>query len=339
LIVLADLPVPASILVINVSRIGDTLLVTPAVRALAKAWPQARITFLGHPKRIEVIEHLPFVAQTGSITKHRTWWKGWLSGKRWDLALAYGFDRPLVAYALRSAQRVVAFRQDEPPLDEKMYRCVNRPAFQSDHAARFPLLLTRALGIPDAGYRLAYEVTGEERSWARRTLASLPADARPLVGMQIASFPTKGYRDWPLEHFAALCERIRGGWPKAHFLAFGGALERGRTAALARRFAPRSTDYAGRLTLRQSAALMNELDLYIGVDTGPTHIMGALEAPMVALYHCYSPSRLLAPLERARCYVVDHPRAAQGCPPETPMGEIAVEAVYAKVAEALGARA
>jgi len=96
------------ILVINVSRIGDTLLVTPALRALAKAWPQARITFLGHPKRVEIIEHLPFVAATGAITKHHARWRGWLARKRWDLALVYGFDRPLVAYALRGRSTSVS---------------------------------------------------------------------------------------------------------------------------------------------------------------------------------------------------------------------------------------
>jgi hypothetical protein len=47
---------------------------------------------------------------------------------------------------------------------------------------------------------------------------------------------------------------------------------------------------------------MNQLDLYVGVDTGPTHIMGALHRPMVALYHGYSPSRLLAPLEHPSLY-------------------------------------
>ena len=57
---------------------------------------------------------------------------------------------------------------------------------------------------------------------------------------------------------------------------------------------------------------------------------------MVALYHCYSPSRVLAPLERARCYVVDHPRAFEHCSPDTPMSEISVEAVWARVCEALG---
>ena len=333
----AGLPTPSSILVINVSRIGDTLLITPALRALAAAWPQARLTVLGHPKRIEILQHLPFVAETGSITKGRAAWRGRLGGQRWDLALVYGFDRPLVAYALRTASRVAAFRQDDAALDARLFRCVEPHAFQAEHAALLQLQLTRALGVPDAGLRLAYTVTQAESDAARSLLAArLPRDAKPLIGLQVASFPTKGYRDWPVEHFAELCQRIVAQWPHAHLVLLGGELDRERNRSLAARFAGRASSFAGELSLRQSAALMNELDLYVGVDTGPTHIMGALDRPMVALYHCYSPSRLLRPLERERCYVVDHPRAA-GCSPETPMAEIPVDAVWQSVARALGA--
>jgi heptosyltransferase-3 len=333
----ASVPAPGSILVINVSRIGDTLLITPALRALAAAWPQARLTVLGHPKRIEILQHLPFVAETGSITKGRAGWRGRFGGQRWDVALVYGFDRPLVAYALRSASRVVAFRQDDAALDARLFRCVEPPAFQAEHAALLQLHLTRALGVPDAGLRLAYAVTQAEAASARALLAArLPRAARPLVGLQVASFPTKGYRDWPVEHFAALCQRIVTQWPDAHLVLLGGELDRERNRSLAARFPGRASSFAGELSLRQSAALMNELDLYVGVDTGPTHIMGALDRPMVALYHCYSPSRLLRPLDRERCYVVDHPRA-EGCSPETPMAEIPVDAVWQSVARALGA--
>jgi heptosyltransferase-3 len=332
----ASPPAPASVLVINVSRIGDTLLVTPALRALAATWPQARITFLGHPGRVEIIEHLPFIAETGVITKGRALWRGRFGGRRWDLALVYGFDKPLAAYALRVAQRVAAFRQDDPGLDARLFACVERPPFQAEHAALLPLRLTRALGVPDAGHRLAYVVTDAEKAWARATLAArLPAAARPLVGLQVASFPTKGYRDWPIGHFAALCERILQRWQNAHLLVLGGDLELARTAELIGRFPGRATSFAGALSLRQSAALMSLLDLYVGVDTGPTHIMGALEPPMVALYHCYSPSRLLKPLERSRCHAVDHPRAQAGCSPETPMAEIAVDTVWQSVVQAL----
>jgi heptosyltransferase-3 len=322
-----------SILVINVSRIGDTLLVTPALRALAHTFPDARIVFLGHPKRVEVMQHLSFLFRIGSMTKQRARWRGWLRGPRYDLALVYGFDRPLVAYALRVAREVVAFRQGDDALDRRLLRWVDPPAFQSMHAACIPLLLPSALGVPSAGMRLAYTVTENEKVWAS---SQRPPAASPLVGFQVASFPTKGYRDWPLERFSALAERLFARWEKAHVFLFGGALERPRTSTLKRRFPGRTTDFAGRLSLRESAALMNELDLYVGVDTGPTHIMGALDGPMVALYHCYSPSRLLAPLERARCYVVDHPRV-QGCSPETPMDEISVDTVWGKVLEALPA--
>jgi heptosyltransferase III len=321
---------PRRILVINVSRIGDTLLCTPALRALTKAWPQARLDFLGHPNRVEIIRHLPFVASARPITKYRALLRGWL-GRRWDLALVYGFDRALVTYALRVAEKVVAFRQGDAALDARLYRAVQPPPSLTVHAARALMLLPEALGLRADGMRLAYAVTEKEKAWAR---AAAPP-GQPLIGIQMASFPTKGYRDWPPENFAALCERMVQRWPQARFLLFGGSLERDRTAALAQGLGERARDLAGTLTLRQTAALMDRLDLYVGVDTGPTHIVSALEPPMVALYHCHSPSRLLGPLDRPRCYVVDHPRAAEGCGPDTPMAEITVDAVWHRVLEAM----
>lgn len=325
------------ILVINVARIGDTLLSTPVLRALAAKWPQAQITFLGHPNRVEVMHHLPFLAATGGITKQRAPWLGRLPGRVYDLALVSGFDQPLVAYALRVARDVVAFRQGNPRLDERLRHCVEPPAPQSQHGASMQLQLTRALGIPDAGLRLSYTVTRAEREQARALLSSLGLEsASPLVGLQLRAFPTKAWRDWPIGHFAELCGRIRARWAGAHFLLFGGADDRGRTGELVKLIPEGSTSLAGMLGLRESAAVMNELDLFIGLDSGPTHIMGALEAPMIALYHCLAPGRFMQPLERARCYVVDHPRSPQACDAETPMGEIPVEVVWDRVVEALG---
>ena len=327
------IPAPQRVLVINVTRIGDTMLTTPVLRALAKAWPRAALTFLGHPKRVEVVEHLPFVAETGAITKHRARWRGRVFARRWDVALVYGMDRPLVDYALRVAPRVVAFRQEDEALNARLYQAVPHPPFQSLHAVPLLFLLPAALGVPPDGMRLSYQVTPAEKAWAREYLAGLRAGRGPLVGVQSTGFHATSYRDWPIEHFAALCERIRARWPEAHFLLFGGVAERERTRDLAQRIARRVTDLAGTVTLRQSAALLDRLDLYIGVDTGPTHIMSALDAPMVAIYHCHSSSQAIGPLERPRCYVVDHPRPAP-CAADVPMAELTVESVWAKVLEA-----
>src|SRR5579864_4786077 len=327
-----------SALVVNVSRIGDTLLATPAIRAIAAAYPEVEITCLGHPKRVEVLEHLPFVHRTGGITKNSAALRGWLPGQRYDAAFVFGFDRGLLAYALRVAGKVAAFRQGDPALDRKLFRAVEDPAPQSRHAVLMRMALLEPLGIASDGLYLSYRVTEEESAWARSALATAhPSRPAPLVGLQIASFPTKGYRDWPVDRFEALCARVLDRWPKAHFFVFGGNLERDRARALADRFAGGATSWAGKLTLRQTAALMNVLDLYVGVDTGPTHIMGALRRPMVPLYHCHSPSWMLAPLGHPCCYPVDHPRAGGDCTTETPMAEITVDRVWAKVVEALAA--
>ena len=329
---------PRRILYINVSRIGDTLLMTPAVKAVAARWPRAQIDLLAHPKREEVLRHLPFVHRVGSITKNQAPFRGRLAalgGKPYDLAFVCNFDRALLTYALRVARRVVAFRQPDEALNRRLYRIVERPALQTVHAVDIQLLLPAAVGVTPAGKALSYCVTADEARWAADFLAGHQAqDRHPLLGLQVASFPTKAYRDWPLEHFIELCRRIRNRWPQAHFLIFGGELEQERTAALAAELGTAATLCAGRLTLRQTAALMNRVDLYVGVDTGPTHIMGALHRPMVALYHGYSPSRVLAPLDHPCLHAVDHPLADR-CTPEAAMADISVDRVWQAVEQAL----
>jgi heptosyltransferase-3 len=96
-----------------------------------------------------------------------------------------------------------------------------------------------------------------------------------------------------------------------------------RTGAeeLSRRAPGKVRVVAGELSLRESAALMAELDLYVGVDTGPTHIAGALEVPMIGIYHHAYPGRYLAPLNRARCRVLEQPA----------VGELSVDEVMSEV--------
>jgi len=331
----SELPEPRDILYINVSRIGDTLVVTPAVRAVASRWPQARIHLLAHPKREEVLRFLPFVHGTGAISKQRARFMGWLPGKPYDLAFVCNFDTALIAYALRVARRVVAFRQPNEALNRRLYRAVEHPALQTTHAVDIQLFLPAAVGAAPAGKALSYRVTDEEERWAERFLADHRAGKRhPLIGLQVASFPTKAYRHWPPAHFSELCQRIRAAWPAAHFLIFGGDLERERTVALAAELGDAVTLCAGKLTLRETAALMNRVDLYIGVDTGPTHLMGALQRPMVALYHGYSPSRVLAPLDHPCLQAIDHPLADR-CTPEADMADISVDRVWQAVQQAL----
>jgi len=328
---------PQSILVINVTRIGDTLLAVPALRALATAWPGARLTVLGHPKRIEVLENLPFLFRVGRITKQRAVFRGWLPGRQYDLALVYGHDEALIEYAFRVAHRVVAFRQNSPEINARLHQAVEEAVPHSEHAVDAALRLVRALGIQPNGRRLQFALTAEECRQAENLLVAKGLTGHhPLIGFQVACFPTKAYRDWPEAHFIDLCQRLLAIRPDAAFVIFGGPDDHEKVARFQRAVGQSAVDLAG-LSLRKTAAVMSLIDAYVGVDTGPTHIMGCFDIPLVALYHCKLPHRCYGAQDHPYDFFVEHPRLGEGCDEMTPMGELGVDAVFERLLEALKA--
>jgi lipopolysaccharide heptosyltransferase III len=306
-----DRPAPpradAALLVVIVARIGDTLLVTPMLRALKEACPRGRLTVLAHPKRLAVLEHLPFVDRLAAIQPRSAWLRGRLGGARHDLAFVFGRDRPLLDYALRVSERAVAFARPGLAQDARRLRVVPAPTAPM-HAVRERLLLAEAVGVRARSGRLAYVVTAPEARWAQDWLARRGAGgSRPLVGLQTMSFPTKAHRNWPAASFAELAARIAARHPGARFVVLGDRDARAAGDELSRRLPGRVCVAAGETGLRESAALIGALDLYVGVDTGPTHIAGALDVPMIGIYHHAYPGRNLAPLERSRLRVLEQP--------------------------------
>jgi heptosyltransferase-3 len=317
----------AQVLVIIVARIGDTLLVTPALRALKSAIPQGRLTVLAHPKRLEVLRHLPFIDALEAITKTSAPVRGWIGKNRFDVALVYGRDSALVRYALRASDCVIAFPQHDKALERRLTHRVAEPT-EPQHAVLHRLSLLAPLGLAADDLRLAYCVTAEERADARRWLGAHAPSGRPLIGVQIASFPTKAHRDWPVSSFQELIARIVATHPQAGLLLLGDEAAATKAAPLLQAYPNRAALAAGRLSLRMSAAVMAELDLYIGVDTGPTHIAGALGIPMVALYHPAYPGRNLAPLQHPACIVIEHPLTGKSAATTASMADIPVAAVW-----------
>ncbi len=331
-----------SILVINVTRIGDTLLNTPAIRAIAEKFPNAAITCLGHAKRVEVLEHLPYLATVDKIDKKSAVWRGRigvLTGKLYDWAFVWGDDMALHRYALRVAKRVVAYRQQDDALNSQLFHAALAAPLYSMHGVAMQLQLPRSVGIEPSNFKLDYVVTDSESHDAKQRLAKDVGNAQPLIGVQVASFPTKSYRDWPIAHFIALAKRTVAEFPDSKFVMFGGADDLDRIAPFHDALPQYTIVYAGALSLRETVAVMNEIDLYVGVDTGPTHLYGALGKPMVAMYHSSLPSSLYAPCQHPALYVVDHPLAGTvavgGGADAGSMADISVEAVWARVADAL----
>jgi len=323
------------ILIINVTRIGDTLFGVPSIRAIAQHYPGAEVTVLAHPNRYEVLEHLPYVQHVGGITKKSAWCRGWF-GKQYDKAFVYGFDAPLIRYAARVSREVIAHRQSDEALNKLIDHIVEPPAHKANHVVKQMLTLPEGVGITTANHRIDLVLTDAERAWARTTLAAqsiAPNDL--LVGFQTTSFHTRPYRDWPIENFRELANRISAQHPNARFILFGGRDGLERNQALAAELGARCISFANQLSLRQTAAIMSCLNVYVGVDTGPTHIMSTFDIPLVGLYHAKSKTHHTGPLQHPRDYCINHPVEEADADETTPMADISVDLVLNQLTKAL----
>ncbi len=323
------------ILIINVTRIGDTLFCVPSIRAIAQHYPGVEIAVLAHPNRFEVLEHLPYVQHVGGITKKSAWYRGWF-GKKYDKAFVYGFDAPLIRYAARVSKEVVAYRQPDASLNKLITVQVEPPAFKSDHVVRQMLELPKSVGVTTHNLRIDLMLTKAEQDWAKQKLNEHGiSPVNLIIGFQTTSFHTRPYRDWPIENFRELANRISAQHPNARFILFGGRDGLERNQALAAELGESCISFANQLTLRQTAAIMSCLNVYVGVDTGPTHIMSTFDTPLVGLYHALSKTHHTGPLQHPQDYCINHPADEEGADDTSPMAAISVDQVYEQVHKAL----
>ena len=334
---------PQRILCMYVARFGDTLLMSVVLKALAKQYPHAQIDFLGHAKRIQVLEHLPFIRHLGAISKKSACLKGWcakfMGRKPYDIAFVWGHDAELVDYAKRVSKHVVISSQCNQKRQNDVDAVIDYPADtlkirEEDDQPLTQWLLDipeKSLGFKASNHTSEYVVTAAERALAKELLQNATATQQlpTLIGLVVESHPSAPHRDWPLEKFTELTARLHHQYPEAWFVVISGGLAAAKLKQLKEAAAGQLVDFGGRLSMRESVAIMAELNLYIGVDTGPTLFAAALGIPSVMMFHCMRAGHLVVnPKIPDALTILDHPRCRGNCSLDTAMGELSVDTVY-----------
>ena len=284
---------PQRILCMYVARFGDTLLMSVVLKALAKQYPNAEIDFLGHAKRIQVLEHLPFIRHLGAISKKSARFKGWcaqlMGRKPYDIAFVWGHDAELVDYAKRVSKHVVISSQCNQKRQTDVDAVIDYPAdtLKISEADDKPLtqwlldIPEKSLGFKAMDHTSEYVVTAAERALAKELLQNATATHQlpTLIGLVVESHPSAPHRDWPLDKFVELTARLHQQYPQAWFVVISGGLAAPKLKRLKEAAGGQLAEFGGRLSMRESTAMMSLLDLYIGVDTGPTLFAAALGIP------------------------------------------------------------
>jgi ADP-heptose:LPS heptosyltransferase len=270
---------PRRILVVRAGALGDSLMVTPLLRALRTKHPEAEIDVLCSRLAADLLELTPRV------------------GRRF--ALRY---RNL-PYAL-SPEKWILVRE----LRERGYDF----AVLLERAARYRLLLDRA-GIPEI--RSFRETPFDPRAHAiannlkaagfgeisdfdmevffseadrKRASALLSGLGRPRIGIHVGYGPrgrkrrqSERLKGWSSANFAAVAEGLLSRGAKVLFT--GSREDRGEVEAI-RAKVPSTTSLAGLTSPRELAAVIEGLDVLVSVDSGPAHLAAAVRTPLVVLW-------------------------------------------------------
>jgi heptosyltransferase-3 len=279
---------PARILVIQLRRLGDVLLTTPAVEALRRAFPKAEIDFLVERPGNELLEENPNVSRVLCYDPSRPLAEILnVRRRRYDWVVDFlGNPRSaLIAFLSGAAVRA-------GPGHVFHTRAYNRHFAepQKEYVARLKVEhLVRTLGIPDPGpLRLRFPVSEDAIRAAQRTLADLSIGPKDFV-LGVLPFHRRPTRSWPREHVAALLREFHRRAQAVSLIFWGGALEGSDARWIAAHADPQVRPSPETPTLKTLGALLKRCDFVVSMDNGPHHMAMALGVPTLTLFGASRP--------------------------------------------------
>jgi ADP-heptose:LPS heptosyltransferase len=309
---------PRSVAIVRLrTGLGDLLCTVPALRALRRRLPNARVVLVTFAEMAPVVERMrPWVDELLEFPGHPGTPER--PPREADVApflaqaRAARFDLALQMYGANAAAEEVTATLGARRTGGFTSRGDGRP----DPAAWIPypvreheigrhLRLMRHLGAEPDGEALEFPVLSRDRAAAAR-LAARPGLRRPYALIHPGA--TSPARRWSPERFAAVADCLA-----AHGLGvalIGTREERTRTAAVARAMRHTGVDLAGCTDLGAVAALLEGAEVLVANDSGPAHLAAALGTPSVTIFLSGDPVRWSH--DAARHPVV---RAAVGCNP------------------------
>jgi heptosyltransferase-2 len=273
-----------NILIIKPGAIGDLLQLTPVIRALKSSYPQSDISLLvGSPATAELFHYNAHVSETivfdktGAHRSLRSLLNLWrlLHGNEYDLIL--NFQRSnLKTWFLASA----AF-----PCRVLIYR---KARSRTVHAVVNYLETVAPLGIVASKLNLELSLSAEDRAFAEKIIFSLGGAGKPLIALNPgASHPVNR---WAADRFAALADMLTQKIA-ARVIIVGGKEDVPLAEEIAAKTSANTYNMAGKASLLQLGALLEQCDVLVSGDTGPMHIAAAVGTRVVALFGAADPDR------------------------------------------------
>lgn len=282
----------SSVLVVRLGALGDLVHALPAVAAMRRAWPAARIDWLVDARYRALLGFVPIIDRTivvggaDGLSIPRVLRA--LRRERYDIAVdLQGLLKSAVLARLSGARRVVGFAT--PLLREPaagLFYNMRVEADDAGHVIRKNLSVTAALGAGGDRIELPLRVPDSPRvAEIRAAIGSGPDRAFAMINPG-AAWPNK---QWPADRFGALAAHLRDRHGLRSAVTWG-PQERELAESVARA-SNGAAVVAPPTEIGDLLALASAASLCVAGDTGPAQLAAAVGTPVVGLFGPTNPAR------------------------------------------------
>jgi heptosyltransferase III len=291
--------VTEKILIYRPGSLGDAVVSLPCFRLVARAFPRSDRWVCTHfPKSSKApplaavlegmglvhsfLEYPAGVSNARALIRLRTQIRA--VGFR---AIVYMAQRRSLSGVLRDAlffrscgiQRLIGFPYRRGEREHRWLDTGDRHESEAERLARCLAALGDAQVASDASWSL--EHSPEERALASRLLTSA-FGRRLFIACNVGG---KGeVKDWGHENWQALLRAVADRYSDFGLVFVGAIEESERAEELCREWLGPTLNLSGKLTPRESSAIIERAALLMGHDSGPMHLAAAAGIPCLAIF-------------------------------------------------------
>ena len=282
------------ILVLQLKRIGDLILTTPALWALRQNLPKAHIVLAVDAGSRELLPAIDYLDDTLVYERHGRNGAIWrhLLLKHCDVCLDFtGTDRSALFGVLSKASRRVTYESVQRSCFRKVfYNQFVASAVREHHTVDHHLNHLRALNLPvPQNPTIKLNLPDWAPRKARQLLEEAKVPAAPFILVHPGTARPEKY--WPASRWAEVIQWCEANLQMPCVLAGNmDGHEQSHRAAIKKAWpAVAERDLSGHLDLLTLAALARSASLVLTVDSAPMHLAAAFGTPQVALFGVTNP--------------------------------------------------
>ena len=283
-------------------HLGDVLLTVPVFRALKHTFPGCRLTALVNAGTEGVLQKNPLIDEVltldrsvkrlGAIERYRREASFIRDVRRlgFDMTVDLtGGDRAALLSYLSGAPSRIGWKSKRGFLGkQRLYTGLTRPDHNS-HMVLQNLAVVRAAGVDGPDLRVDFPVEPKDRDFVREVLHETGNTKRQAL---VHVHPTSRwlFKCWKDESMGEVIAWLLREGAAVAVTASAAESELRRSSAILAHIkahahdVPGLIDLSGRTTIGQLAALSEQADLFLGVDSAPMHVAAAVNTPVIALF-------------------------------------------------------